>query len=798
MKSCIQTPRFSVLVNGSPQGFFEQEKGIRQGDPLSPFLFIIMAEVLGRLIQKQREQGAWKGIKITETVESLTHMQFVDDTFLGGEASVEEARVMRNTLELYGKVSGQFINWKKSEIFFFNTPYNVRFRICRILDIKLGLMPNKYLGIPFFAGRNKADLWDTLIEKCQKKMEGWRGKWLTLAGRILMLQVVITAMPVFAMMCLEIPKKVIRTLERKMRKFFWNGANEENKIPLLAWEKICRPKEEGGAGLRDWSCMNRALGAKLVWAVYENPHLYWVRILKGKYLDNMDNNRILTIRNPPKGSAIWNFMVSCREVIIKHITWQIGDGESAKFWEDSWNGLEVVGENIRDNELKSYFKERWGNTVKDYMTEKEGPVGREWCWKDVSREELTEAQKEQMIQIFKDRNVVLTKKKDKVIWCGSLSGKYSVKIGYNLLAETGRESFFSRDLCWNKDTLPKAGTFTWLAYKGRILTAERLRKIGINGPSRCPLCEKQEETIDHLLIQCQYAKKCWDIVQFKLRWQGPRAQTIREALDGWPRIAEKSTLSSIWLVAPSLIIWELWKERNRRIFRGEKESLRRCISRIINAIEETVSVSATRKQAMKIPFTRDDRQIQNTWPGIRFKSPSGALVTSRSKTKEKPVEWVTPQEGWIKVNFDGAAKGNPGVSGIGIVFKDDRGHLLLAGAKKLPYGTNNIAECQAALLAVQIARKEGIKKLHLEGDSLITVQAISKLNAKAWHLQPIINIIEQELNNFEDFKITHIKREGNQEADILSKWALSMNEEKLRIEKINSKGTLFDILNRMK
>lgn len=84
----------------------------------------------------------------------------------------------------------------------------------------MGLMPNKYLGIPFFAGRNKADLWDKLIENYQKKMEGWRGKWLTLAGRILMLQTVITAMPIFAMMCLEIPKKVIRILERKMRKFF--------------------------------------------------------------------------------------------------------------------------------------------------------------------------------------------------------------------------------------------------------------------------------------------------------------------------------------------------------------------------------------------------------------------------------------------------------------------------------------------------------------------------------------------------------------------------------------------------
>lgn len=67
---------------------------------------------------------------------------------------------------------------------------------------------------------------------------------MTLAGIILMLQTMITTMPVFAMMCLEIPKKVIRILERKMRKFFWNGANEENKIPLLSWEKYVDPKRK--------------------------------------------------------------------------------------------------------------------------------------------------------------------------------------------------------------------------------------------------------------------------------------------------------------------------------------------------------------------------------------------------------------------------------------------------------------------------------------------------------------------------------------------------------------------------
>ena len=138
---------------------------------------------------------------------------------------------------------------------------------------------------------------------------------------------------------------------------------------------------------------------------------------------------------------------------------------------------------------------------------------------------------------------------------------------------------------------------------------------------------------------------------------------------------------------------------------------------------------------------------------------------------------------------------NSSISGIGIVFRDSKGHFLMVGVKKLPFGTNNIAECQAALLAVQLAIKDGIEKIHLEGDSLITVQAISKMSVNAWHLQPIINLIEQELTKFEDFKISHIRREGNKDADMLSKWALTMNDELVRIEKENSKGALFNILN---
>ncbi|XP_057863868.1 uncharacterized mitochondrial protein AtMg00310-like [Cryptomeria japonica] len=165
-----------------------------------------------------------------------------------------------------------------------------------------------------------------------------------------------------------------------MRKFFWNGANEQEKIPLLAWDKICQAKVRGGVGLRDWQKMNYALGAKLVWNIYSNPHQMWVKVLRTKYLDSAEDHRIVTIRNPSKGSAIWNFILECRKVVTDHLTWQVGNGAEAKLWEDSWAGHPA----LKDLEDFTETKEVLVQLVRDYMYSSEGVLGVEWLWKDLS------------------------------------------------------------------------------------------------------------------------------------------------------------------------------------------------------------------------------------------------------------------------------------------------------------------------------------------------------------------------------------------------------------------------------
>lgn len=117
----ISSPCISVLLNGSPSSPFRATRGIRQGDPLSPFHFILMAEGLSRLLHSAISTRSLKGISLHGLLP-LSHQKFVDDTMLFGHPSFQEAKAFKYFLSLFSEASGTFINASKSKLFFFNTP----------------------------------------------------------------------------------------------------------------------------------------------------------------------------------------------------------------------------------------------------------------------------------------------------------------------------------------------------------------------------------------------------------------------------------------------------------------------------------------------------------------------------------------------------------------------------------------------------------------------------------------------------------------------------------------------------
>lgn len=133
---CISTVTYSVLVNGSPTGFIQPSRGLRQGDLLSPYLFLICAEGFSAMLRQASVSQRLKGISICRGNPRLSHLFFADDNLLFSGATEREGDEIVKILKLYEEASGQKINTDKSSLFFSpNTPTGVKNNIRSILSI---------------------------------------------------------------------------------------------------------------------------------------------------------------------------------------------------------------------------------------------------------------------------------------------------------------------------------------------------------------------------------------------------------------------------------------------------------------------------------------------------------------------------------------------------------------------------------------------------------------------------------------------------------------------------------------
>lgn len=115
---CVSTVRYHVLQEGKEVGSIVLGRGLRQGDPLSPYLFILCTEGLSSLIRRQEQNGLLHGVRITRGAPSVSHLFFADDSFLFFRANNNKASLIKQLLEIYGRASGQKVNFNKSSISF--------------------------------------------------------------------------------------------------------------------------------------------------------------------------------------------------------------------------------------------------------------------------------------------------------------------------------------------------------------------------------------------------------------------------------------------------------------------------------------------------------------------------------------------------------------------------------------------------------------------------------------------------------------------------------------------------------
>ncbi|KAB2616581.1 hypothetical protein D8674_023169 [Pyrus ussuriensis x Pyrus communis] len=197
ISGCLSSVQFAVLLNGQAGAPFVPSRGIRQGDPLSPYLFILVGEVLSKMIQGAVDQGRLEGVKMGGSGPVISHLFFADDTLLFLRADQKNCRNLRHLIESFCVASGQKVNLMKSSVFFgVNVPMGIADQLGRSFGMVVVNNPGTYLGVPAIWGRSKI----------MEKLQGWKQSSLSRASKEVLIKAVIQAIPAYPMSIFKFPK----------------------------------------------------------------------------------------------------------------------------------------------------------------------------------------------------------------------------------------------------------------------------------------------------------------------------------------------------------------------------------------------------------------------------------------------------------------------------------------------------------------------------------------------------------------------------------------------------------------
>lgn len=228
---CITTVSYSIVLNGKKMGAIKPERGVRQGDPLSPYLFIIIADVLSRMIIDAANDKSLKGIKLSRYCPILTHLLFADDSLFFILASTDNCKKLIDIINEYCAASGQMVNLSKSTIMFSpNTCPRIRDDICSQFNIPSTDNPGKYLGLPTIWGRSKHEALGFVKEKIIARVKGWKEQFLSPAAKEILVKTVASAAPVYSMSVLKFLAKTCKELNSIISNFWWGQNEGKNKI----------------------------------------------------------------------------------------------------------------------------------------------------------------------------------------------------------------------------------------------------------------------------------------------------------------------------------------------------------------------------------------------------------------------------------------------------------------------------------------------------------------------------------------------------------------------------------------
>ncbi|KAA3472610.1 reverse transcriptase [Gossypium australe] len=481
---CVSTVSYAVDVNGNRGRMFHPTRGLRQGDPFSPYLFLICSEGLSALIRQSIGEGFLKGVKASRMGPAISHLLFADDCLLFGEATKERALFLKNILKQYERCSGQCVNFNKSTIFFSsNIAEGARKEISDVLRVRCSTNIEKYLGLPNIVGRKKKES----FQKC-----------LSQGGKEVFIKSVLQAIPTYAMTCFLLPKTLCGDIESIFAKYWWQHGKKKRGIHWCQWKLMCRPKEDGGMGFRNMSQFNISLLAKQGWRIMNNADSLVTKVLKEKYFPN---DQFLNSRLGNSCSYTWKSTWAAKDVLRK--------GENISINNDAWI-LEAL--NFRLSSEIDSLRDCYVHSLIDNNTRK---------WKEeMIKFTFAEEDAARILHI----PLADDPHDDFLAWEGEASGEFSVRSAYKLLQnteeylrayalQTSYRKFYKK--LWLLDLPTKIKITIWRVTWNFLPTKVNLQHKKLVTDASCPRCGDRAKTLDHLFRECPVTVDMWSALQLQ-------------------------------------------------------------------------------------------------------------------------------------------------------------------------------------------------------------------------------------------------------------------------------------------
>jgi ribonuclease HI len=729
IRICITSPSFSILINGSPFGKFSPARGLRQGDPLSPFLFILGTEVISRLLLRQ-ESSDLKGIRIARNCAAVSHLLFADDLILFAKVTSMEAVALKSCLDKYCCWSGQAINCSKSSIHFSkNTISSTITSINGIFPFKRASVSSKYLGLPLFFGKAKTSAFKNILEKVSGKIEGWRAKTLSQAGRSVLIKLVAATIPSYAMSSFLLPTSISSTLDRTFKKIWWGFPKDKARnLSLKSWKSICLPKEEGGLGFRHMHDFNLSLISKLGWKLLSNFDCLWVNQLQKKYIKY---GNFISSPNVSSSSWIWKGIQKIKPIISAGACLTVSRNSNASIWSTNWVPSLP---SFRPLPKFPFNRNPRALLIRDLIDPTLS------SWKVPAATSLFDSSSAQAVLNTR----ISTEFAPHFFWTPSLSGKFFVSSAYTFITGSNSNTSISplRPQFWNSIWKLKLNDrlrlFLWKITWNILPTTERLGHLfDVNLDSSCPLCKVDEDSLYHLFFGCSFARIVWrhsfwplDSTKFNFSSMVDWIKLIVSPCHslGIPT-ADCHKFQIFALVACDI----LWYYRNQAFHHGSNFEARN-VSLHINKIA---------------------LEHFRAWQSI----------------SSAPLEnWIPPAPNWVKINFDTAIRNS--FSAQAAVCRNLDGKILHLSSLISSPCTVNEGEALAAQLAISLACSLNFDRFILEGDSAVVIQALNQTSSISdWRISPIIMTSLDNIPSTSFWEAIKVTQSANFYAHSVARWA---------------------------